>query len=53
MSHEAVSTVIPGIRNRDQAIQNTAVSDLPDLSNETLSRLREHAWNRGFWYAGK
>jgi len=53
MSHEAVSTVIPGIRNRDQAIQNTAVSDLPELTEEQELRLREHTWNRGFWYGGK
>jgi aryl-alcohol dehydrogenase-like predicted oxidoreductase len=53
MSHNAVSTVIPGIRNRDQALQNTAVSDLPELDGNTLLRLREHAWNRGFWYGGK
>jgi len=53
LSHDAVSTVIPGIRNRDQALQNTAVSDLPELNRETLVRLREHAWNRGFWYDGK
>jgi len=53
MSHEAVSTVIPGIRNRNQALQNTAVSDLPELSNEILQKLREHSWNRGFWYGGK
>ena len=53
MIHEAVSTVIPGIRNRDQALKNTAVSDLPDLSEDTLLKLRKHFWNRGFWYAGK
>jgi aryl-alcohol dehydrogenase-like predicted oxidoreductase len=53
MSHEAVSTVIPGIRNRNQALQNTAVSDLPELSEEMLAGLREHSWNRGFWYGGK
>lgn len=53
LSHEAVSTVIPGIRNRKQALQNTAVSDLPDLKMETLEQLRDHMWNRGFWYAGK
>jgi aryl-alcohol dehydrogenase-like predicted oxidoreductase len=53
MSHPAVSTVIPGIRNRKQALQNTAVSDLPDLSEKDLHRLREHMWNRGFWYGGK
>ena len=53
MSHEAVSTVIPGIRNQNQAIQNTAVSDLPDLSSDVFLKLREHSWNRGFWYGGK
>lgn len=53
MSHQAFSTVIPGIRNREQALQNIAVSDLPDLSQEMLIRLREHTWNRGFWYGGK
>jgi len=53
LEHEAVSTVIPGIRNRQQAIQNTSVSDLPGLSDDILIRLREHAWNRGFWYGGK
>lgn len=53
MSHESVSTVIPGIRNRKQALQNTAVSELPELSEEMLSKLREHSWNRGFWYGGK
>jgi aryl-alcohol dehydrogenase-like predicted oxidoreductase len=53
LKHEAVSTVIPGIRNRDQALQNTAVSDLGDLSEEQLLRLRDHAWNRAFWYGGK
>lgn len=53
LTHETVSTVIPGIRNKQQAIMNTAVSDLPDLSEEMLIRLREHSWNRGFWYGGK
>ena len=53
MRQEAVSTEIPGIRNRNQALQNTAVSDLPDLKPGTLLRLQEHTWNRGFWYGGK
>ena len=53
MTHEAVSTVIPGIRNRNQALQNTAVSELPDLKPGTLLQLQEHTWNRGFWYGGK
>lgn len=53
LSHESVSTVIPGIRNKQQAIMNTAVSALPELSDDILERLREHTWNRGFWYGGK
>lgn len=53
LTHEAVSTVIPGIRNQQQAMMNTAVSDLPELSEETLIQLHEHLWNRGFWYGGK
>jgi len=53
LSPKAVSTVIPGIRNQDQAVQNTVISELPDLSEESLLRLQEHSWNRGFWYGGK
>ncbi len=53
LSPGEVSTVIPGIRNKNQALQNTKVSDLPGLKQEQLIRLREHAWNRGFWYGGK
>jgi aryl-alcohol dehydrogenase-like predicted oxidoreductase len=53
LAHPAVSTVIPGIRNVRQAELNTAVSDLPDLSGETLERLHKHLWQRGHWYGGK
>ena len=53
LSHVAVSTVIPGIRNKQQAIINTSVSELNELPSEMLIRLREHSWNRGFWYGGK
>jgi aryl-alcohol dehydrogenase-like predicted oxidoreductase len=53
LSHPAVSTVIPGIRNRSQALQNTGASNFPDLSEEMIVKLRGHAWNRGFWYGGK
>ncbi len=48
-----VSTVIPGIRNSNQALQNTRISELPDLDEEALIKLRDHAWNRAFWYGGK
>jgi aryl-alcohol dehydrogenase-like predicted oxidoreductase len=53
LSPKAASTVIPGIRNRNQAVQNTVISELPDLSEESLLMLQEHSWNRGFWYGGK
>lgn len=53
LSHEAVGTVIPGIRSKEQAVINTGVSELPDLSLDEIKRLQGHAWNRAFWYAGK
>ena len=53
LSHPAVSTVIPGIRNVKQAKANAAVSDLPDPPAALLLKLRRHAWRRSFWYAGK
>jgi len=53
LSHKAVSTVIAGIRSVQQAEMNCAVSDIPDLSEDLLSKLRKHAWRRGFWYNGK
>ncbi|MEO6436324.1 MAG: aldo/keto reductase [Tepidisphaeraceae bacterium] len=50
---DAVSTVIPGIRNIQQAQMNCAVSDQPAISNELERKLREQRWLRAFWYAGK
>jgi aryl-alcohol dehydrogenase-like predicted oxidoreductase len=49
----AVSTVIPGIRNPDQAKRNCAVADLPPMSDEMEKKLRPYNWRRGIWYAGK
>jgi len=49
----AVSTVIPGIRNPDQAKRNCAVSDAAPLSDELEKKLRPHHWRRAFWYGGK
>jgi len=46
LSHPAVSTVIPGIRNPWQAEQNCAAADAGPLSPETLQRLKEHRWDR-------
>jgi aryl-alcohol dehydrogenase-like predicted oxidoreductase len=53
LAHPAVSTIIAGIRNVQQAEANVRASNLPDLSPELLSKLYEHAWLRGFWYSGK
>lgn len=53
LSHPAVSTVIPGIRNVSQAEANCGVSDLPPLAPELLLKLRRHNWRRGIWYSGK
>jgi aryl-alcohol dehydrogenase-like predicted oxidoreductase len=53
LSHDAVSTIIAGIRNVYQAEMNCAVSELPDLPEDLLINLRKDAWRRGFWYNGK
>lgn len=53
LSHPAVSTVIPGMRNRKQAELNTAVVDAPDLKDDALERLHRHNWRKAFWYMGK
>lgn len=41
LDHPAVTTIIPGARNRAQANANAAASDLPPLAPEALGRLRE------------
>jgi len=53
LMHPAVSTVIPGMRNSAQAKANCIVSDLPDIPESLLLRLRNHAWRRSIWYGGK
>ena len=50
---DAVSTVIPGIRNVRQAELNMSVSNQPPMSDEQEQKLRGHRWNRAFWYGGK
>ena len=49
LSHEAVSTVIPGMRKPKNVEANTAVSDGRRLSPGTLEALRAHAWERDFY----
>jgi aryl-alcohol dehydrogenase-like predicted oxidoreductase len=41
LMHDAVSTVIPGARNAEQARANAAAADLPALDAATLDRVRE------------
>lgn len=41
LDHPAVTTVIPGARNRSQALANAAASDLPPLPPELHERLKE------------
>lgn len=50
LSHDAVSTVIPGMRTGKHVTANISYSDGKKLSSETLSRLKEFAWDRtGDW----
>jgi len=49
LSHDAVSTVIPGMRRVATVEANTAVSDGRRLSPAMRERLRAHAWPRNFY----
>jgi aryl-alcohol dehydrogenase-like predicted oxidoreductase len=53
LAHPAVSNVITGIRNKEQAILNTSYSDGMVMDESLQGKLRRHAWLRGFWYDGK
>lgn len=41
LMHDAISTVIPGAKNREQVEQNAASCELPALNAETLARISE------------
>ncbi|HMV47521.1 MAG TPA: aldo/keto reductase [Blastocatellia bacterium] len=50
LSHDAVSTVIPGMRSTKHVTANIACSDGGKLSPELLERLKAFAWDRtGDW----
>lgn len=49
LGHDAVSTVIPGMRRIASVEANTAVSDGRRLSAALLERLKAHAWRRSFY----
>jgi len=46
LSHPAVSTAIPGIRNTEQARENCSASDGKPLKPELLEELKKHRWDR-------
>lgn len=49
LHHEAVSTVIPGMRVERHVEENCAVSDGRILSKEMSDSLREHQWIKDFY----
>lgn len=50
LSHSAVNTVIPGIRNVQQAEMNLAASDGLWLDSNELQELKQFAWMKDFWH---
>ena len=49
LGHAAVSTVIVGMRQRENVKRNSAVSDSSPLSEKMMKALRQHAWHRNFY----
>lgn len=50
LAHEAVSTVIPGMRRPAHVEANTAASDLPELSAAKVKALEAIKWYHGWPY---
>jgi aryl-alcohol dehydrogenase-like predicted oxidoreductase len=50
LSHDAVSTTIPGMRRLAFVDTNTAVSDGRKLSASMIQKLASHAWERNFYW---
>jgi aryl-alcohol dehydrogenase-like predicted oxidoreductase len=49
LSHPAVSTVIPGMRNVKHVASNVATSDAGTLATEVLAKIRPHRWVHNFY----
>jgi aryl-alcohol dehydrogenase-like predicted oxidoreductase len=49
ISHEAVSTVIPGMRTAEHVAANVAAGQAGPLSPDWLARLRKHRWEHNFY----
>lgn len=53
LANPAVSTVIPGMREREHVRANLAVSDGQQLDSDLLAKLRQHRWDRvPAWWSG-
>jgi aryl-alcohol dehydrogenase-like predicted oxidoreductase len=52
LSHQAVSTVIPGMRRSANVQRNLTAAALGPLSDDQLKILRSHRWVRNFYSAG-
>jgi aryl-alcohol dehydrogenase-like predicted oxidoreductase len=49
LSHDAVSTVIPGMRSVRNVERNLAAADKGALPGPEVSRLKAHRWDRNFY----
>ncbi|MGZ4814565.1 MAG: aldo/keto reductase [Terriglobales bacterium] len=49
LSHPAVSTVIPGMRNIKHVASNTATSDAGPLPPDVLAKIKPHRWLHNFY----
>jgi aryl-alcohol dehydrogenase-like predicted oxidoreductase len=49
LHHEAVSTVIPGMRSVEHVEANLAASDQTALSGEMIQNLRRQRWDKNFY----
>jgi aryl-alcohol dehydrogenase-like predicted oxidoreductase len=50
LSHDAVGTVIPGMRKIEQVVANSSVSDGILLSEPEKKELKRFAWRKDFWH---
>lgn len=50
LSHEEVSTIIPGMRKPEYVEANTAISDGRRLSAGLMAELKKHSWERNFYW---
>lgn len=49
LSHDEISTVIPGTRKVKNAEENVSVSDGRKLSQKLIQELKKHIWERNFY----